>query len=62
MTFLNLIWCDWGTKVSLPHDEAVCHEQARRRVVLHDGPFEMHLQLCGMHHLVVERETDPHKS
>jgi hypothetical protein len=56
------LWCDWGTKVSLPHDASPCHEQARHRVVLHDEPYELHLRVCGMHHLVIERETNPHNT
>lgn len=60
----GLLWqmlgCRWGRGVSTPDDSAPCERQAKRVIVVHDGPAEVELKLCDAHAERLEQETTPH--
>ena len=54
-----MLGCDWGSRVATPDDQALCIRQARRIVVIHDGPDAIDLKVCEEHGGRLEAETDP---
>ncbi len=58
----SLIGCDWGSKIALPNDRAVCGQKAAQRIVIHNpaGRGALILKLCTGHLALIEYETDPH--
>jgi hypothetical protein len=55
----SMLGCDWGTRVALPDDQALCVRQARRIVVIHDGPDAIDLKVCDEHFAKLGEHTNP---
>lgn len=55
-----LLGCEWGTKLAMPDDLAVCDAQATKRIVLYDEGREAILQFCPKHASRVVEETTQH--
>lgn len=54
-----LLGCDFGSVVATPDDTDPCKRQATSRVVVHDGPASIELQLCDTHRAVIDEQTNP---
>lgn len=57
-----LLGCDWGTRIGLPDDRAVCPHQAVQIIILYDNGRPYDVKVCQAHADEVLAHTAPHAS